>query len=616
MIYSDRSWIQSLRAESSPTLRASNASDKARLSRSFSLPNVDRRVSAPPVYPDDRDPRRKRQDAAVPHSPTSSRNRRSDTALDLPTKCPNLCCKSLSSGDSFQSGPKTIARLLLDYHYHVDPEEAARIRQEISRAESQDASYEKEIIRLKRLLAACPPPDHKLPVVWPCKTPKLCIHACCDTSTLPPRASTEMLRLRRIVQHLEHRRQSIRRYLHAKRCFLSPIRRLPPELLQTVFSFTVLRDQLDLSFAAAVSPVRLAHVCSYWRAIALDTSKLWFSILLPFGGIPSIDHLKFYAAHSKTRLLTIRCCRWPSPRLLSELVRISHRWRDITLKVGNHTLKELDDVPPQMPMLKSLYIHNTSAGDMDTHNAFHDAPSLRRVVLTTREGEYIWPSSFVLPWYHITSLTLASISLSVFSEGIMSCPQLLYFHAGVIPWPDEVIHPMSQLRSPLRKLVLQGRRCGEILGAHTFPNLLSLTIDCWFPETLAFLSGSSHLEMLAVRSCNLTPTVALVALLPATPSLRIMHFNELLTAMVTPRFYTPLLPPAPDDPFLPLEPQSLPALGIEGCITFDEAALLAVIHARCPSFDPHGIEKARLEVKGVPFDPEAELAYLLSDATH
>jgi hypothetical protein len=44
-----------------------------------------------------------------------------------------------------------------------------------------------------------------------------------------------------------------------------------------------------------------------------------------------------------------------------------------------------------------------------------------------------------------------------------------------------------------------------------------------------------------------------------------------------------------------------------------DVELLALIQARMehdPSFDPYGIDKARLEIQNVPYDPEAELDYL------
>ncbi|KAJ7481702.1 hypothetical protein FB451DRAFT_1236897 [Mycena latifolia] len=449
------------------------------------------------------------------------------------------------------------------------------------------------------------------------------MHACCDTSVLPPRASTEMLRLRRILRQLEHRRQSISRYLLTKRSFLSPIRRLPPELLEMVFSFAVLSGKEDASFfSKSASAVRLAHVCSHWRAITLDMSKLWATILLfsrPQQVDTSIDQLKFYAARAKALPLTIRCCNWPSLSLLLKLIPMSHRWRDITLRVENQFIDEkLGIVRQKIPLLESLSIWNAGERDgADTNNVFEDAPSLRRIILIAHYG-HVWPFSWILPWEQITSLMLKPISLSVFSECIRNCPHLLYLNAVVQPRTAQVVQPMAELRSSLRKLVLRGLRCEETVLAHSFPNMVSLSIEMQrpSPEFLAFLARSSHLEMLALSSSSSAPTEILIALLLATPSLRLVHFKDQHTVMVTPRFYTPLVPPGPDDPFLPVEPQSLAELGVEGCTAFNDAVLLAFIQARGPSFDPHGIEKARLQVEGTPFDPEAELDYLLLDPTH
>ncbi|KAJ7614609.1 hypothetical protein DFH06DRAFT_1344098 [Mycena polygramma] len=166
---------------------------------------------------------------------------------------------------------------------------------------------------------------------------------------------------------------------------------------------------------------------------------------------------------------------------------------------------------------------------------------------------YIWPFSFILPFDQTTSLTLSPISLSVFSECIRNCPRLLYFNAVISPRLGEVVQQMAELRSPLHKLVLQGRGCQEVIVTHTFPRLLSLAIDlhALHPELCAFLARSSRLEMLSVRASGSLTTENLVALLLATPSLGILHFRDSHTAMVTPRFHAPLVVPPPDDPFNP-----------------------------------------------------------------
>jgi hypothetical protein len=372
----------------------------------------------------------------------------------------------------------------------------------------------------------------------------------------------------------------------------------------------------------AVSAVRLAHVCRRWRAIALDTSKLWATILLT--GSPARDtaHLNFYASHAESRLLSIhwQCSRWlPSFTLLSKLMSISQRWRDVTLYVGNQSLEKLDDVRPNIPALNSLSLHITTARDgADTNAAFQQAPSLGRVCLGASGGAYVWPFSFVLPWEQITYLTLNRISLSVFPECIRNCPHLLYFNAEIHPLPNEMVQPIAHLQSPLRKLVLRGPRCAKILISYTFPNLLSFSLELHRcrPYLFAFLARSSHLEMLALSSPSPVPTDDLLALMLAAPSLRIVHFRSERTALVTPKFHTRLLAPAPDDLLLPVEPQSLAELGVEECIAFNDAALLVLIKERCPSLDPRGIEKERLEIAGVPHNPEAELDYLLFDITH
>ncbi|KAF7375431.1 hypothetical protein MSAN_00430900 [Mycena sanguinolenta] len=94
------------------------------------------------------------------------------------------------------------------------------------------------------------------------------------------------------------------------------------------------------------------------------------------------------------------------------------------------------------------------------------------------------------------------------------------------------------------------------------------------------------------------------------PSLRCMLIqdrtrgsNDCRVAMVTPRFQTPLVVPLLNDPFLPVPPQSLAKVDVVRCTAFDRDELLASIKTRMeidPSFDPYGIEKARL------VDPEGE----------
>jgi len=616
-------WVQSLRADSSRTVRYGNPGSNNTSRRPL---NVVCRASGSCRVEDhvpNPSPSANKKDAGPALGPESPRNKRSwatETAVEPgpPEKCSNICCNYLSgtfgTGIPWDFHSKTLLKLRMN-----DYVEPTRILDQISRAEAQHTSYQTEISRLKRLLAACPPPGQKVPSARECKrTLARCKHACCDPSLRPPRASAEMLRLRRIIQQLQIRGREILQYLNLKRCLLSPIRRLPPELLQMMFSFAIIADRRGTQ--SAVGAVRLAHVCSYWRIIALDTASLWATILIrraPSRHQSSIPHLQFYSSHAKAFPLTVHCHKFPPTRFLKTLARLSHRWCNISLTGGNDVFEALDVVRRKIPLLKSLCIYNEHERDgAQTNDAFESAPALRRVIFTVGGG-HIWPFSFILPWEQLTSLTLVPISLSVFSECIRNCRQLLYFHAVILPRTGEAVQqPVELCHSQLRKLVLQGSGCQEVLVAHSFPHLLSLSIVMsgrLHPDFLAFLTRSTRLEILSMRGWWSVTTADLLSLLLATPSLRMLHFRDSHTTVVTPRFNAPLVAPAPDDPFDAVEPQSLAELGVEGCEAFNEVELLALIQTRrerSPLFDPYGIERARLQIDNVPFDAEAELDYL------
>ncbi|KAJ6588418.1 hypothetical protein B0H19DRAFT_1248080 [Mycena capillaripes] len=279
----------------------------------------------------------------------------------------------------------------------------------------------------------------------------------------------------------------------------------------------------------------------------------------------------------------------------------------------NCSIAQLDAIRQKIPLLRSLSLSAPYIPTGQKCFAFQFAPSLRRVILNAGYWEYTWPTSFILPWEQVTSLTLGHISPSLFSHFIRDCPQLLYFNArifhGLVDLPE-----LWELRTPLRKLVLRGPASTEVL-AHTFPSLLSLSIEIGgvlYPHFFAFLARSSRLEMLSVSGLASVPK-DLVPLLLVTPSLRIVHFRDSHTATVTPKFHTPLVTSAANDPFYPVRLPSRAELNVERCTALDEVALLALIQARMERdllFDPRGIERTRMQTENIPFDPEAELDYL------
>lgn len=65
-----------------------------------------------------------------------------------------------------------------------------------------------------------------------------------------------------------------------QRALTSPIRRLPPELLQCIFCLT-LPTENNAVMSSKESPLLVSHVCSQWRESALSAPRLWSSLHIP-----------------------------------------------------------------------------------------------------------------------------------------------------------------------------------------------------------------------------------------------------------------------------------------------------------------------------------------------
>ncbi|KIJ94211.1 hypothetical protein K443DRAFT_683944 [Laccaria amethystina LaAM-08-1] len=83
------------------------------------------------------------------------------------------------------------------------------------------------------------------------------------------------LELRRLLEQ----RKNISEQLDLHRDQLSPIRKVPPEIIRIIFLFST-SDMHFLRSPAHVSPNVLAGVCVAWKNVALGTPELWSSIMV------------------------------------------------------------------------------------------------------------------------------------------------------------------------------------------------------------------------------------------------------------------------------------------------------------------------------------------------
>ncbi|KAJ7502650.1 hypothetical protein B0H11DRAFT_1673899, partial [Mycena galericulata] len=84
----------------------------------------------------------------------------------------------------------------------------------------------------------------------------------------------EIADLQRAIEKLGEHRDSLAAYIEAHTALISPLRRMPPDIIQEIF-MACLPTHRNCVMSAKEAPVLLARICSSWRALSLSTPRLW-----------------------------------------------------------------------------------------------------------------------------------------------------------------------------------------------------------------------------------------------------------------------------------------------------------------------------------------------------
>ncbi|KAF8213658.1 hypothetical protein K438DRAFT_1547607, partial [Mycena galopus ATCC 62051] len=83
--------------------------------------------------------------------------------------------------------------------------------------------------------------------------------------------------LQQTIDKLAEERDGIRTYVEAHKALISPVRRLPLDIMQEIF-IACLPTHRNCVMSASEAPVLLGRICSSWRALSLSTPRLWASL--------------------------------------------------------------------------------------------------------------------------------------------------------------------------------------------------------------------------------------------------------------------------------------------------------------------------------------------------
>ncbi|KAJ7670738.1 hypothetical protein DFH06DRAFT_141250 [Mycena polygramma] len=309
-----------------------------------------------------------------------------------------------------------------------------------------------------------------------------------------------------ILSELESQKSNLRNIVDALLGALSPIRRIPPEILSAVFLLS--RDnslESDYYFIAdpREAPIVLGQVSSGWRSICHGTPLLWDNIslvsVLPMPKLPYIQKLldRSHNLPVSVRLATpykdmLRNCpmELPPEPAVALLMGLHGRLRTVTLEIPTSNL-----LPPYnlhqrevFPILTSLdIILADPEGQPDVASAlsaFSNAPCLKHVSLIShcipRHSRSLVDS---LPWAQLTELLLyMPVSLRDVQIILTLARRLQKARISDSTWSDDSVERTVEL-SDLRTFHFHLENDHEehvapadFFGAFSFPSLRDLDI--------------------------------------------------------------------------------------------------------------------------------------------
>ncbi|KAJ7593928.1 hypothetical protein C8J56DRAFT_424281 [Mycena floridula] len=350
------------------------------------------------------------------------------------------------------------------------------------------------------------------------------------------------------LEELLEARQHLVSNLAIHQTILSPIRRIPPEILSDIFEFYV----LDAPLAADQGAWLLAKVCADWKSITDTSPRVWAHIKIGMSTRRKSCVLQQHLVRSRKCPLNITFMseRQEENVLLDVLKEHSDRWQHVVLHISISAYRGLSSIRGLLPSLRSLCLSVQSFNaSTEIIDAFEIAP------LLTRTEMWNMPElSILLPLAQIMSYKDSNVSRIV--DTLQQAPELTELSFNILGPKTVIPVSVSLTHENLQKLAITGPAVAalQLLQDCSFPSLLHLELDNlnsrFHPPITSyfrFLSSCKKLERFQLGMLEKHDAKTVVALLECAPSLCELgikswvseEMQQLLSALTMP---TPLLP--------------------------------------------------------------------------
>jgi hypothetical protein len=258
----------------------------------------------------------------------------------------------------------------------------------------------------------------------------------------------EILSTQAILKNLRGKHGALNNQIKAHCALISPVRRLPPDVLGEIF-FHCLPKHRNPAMSAKEAPVLLGRVCSSWRSIVMSTPRLWARIHIPTpntvftrprtpqdqdqpypGFVEKICHRSKAAEEWIDRSgacpLSIsihmpsyvdsrsRVAGWAFEKVTEQLITSRHRWESLKIRAMDPAFTHLKGIAAEdLPLLESVSLvrlhsgwppHPSSAPPKPwSLCGLLAAPQLRTLSLSFAYEDF---ASLPVKWSQLTTLEL------------------------------------------------------------------------------------------------------------------------------------------------------------------------------------------------------------------
>ncbi|KAJ6462154.1 hypothetical protein C8R45DRAFT_529152 [Mycena sanguinolenta] len=223
----------------------------------------------------------------------------------------------------------------------------------------------------------------------------------------------QILQLQTALAELVQRRTEVVEHIREHRAIVSPVRRVPPELICEIFDLATVDSRSGLR---AIPPWHLGQICHPWRQSALAHPSLWNYIVVP---AYALDERELAPKVSELETQLLRCgtisldIHWPNvgttgpnSHVLDLILPRSNSWCTVSFGIDSSE-SVLDWLQPVRGKLDRLEILEVLYELCTFPDVFTTAPNLYQLFLPPigadgDDSPTIYQRSFPIPWEQIT----------------------------------------------------------------------------------------------------------------------------------------------------------------------------------------------------------------------